>query len=48
MIIEIISLLTIVPVIITSLITAFIAIMDKFCDREKIPIIEFIWHLFGM
>lgn len=48
MITEIIALLTIVPVIITGLITAFIAIMDKFCDGVIIPIIEFIWHLFGM
>lgn len=48
MITEIIALLTIVPVILGGLITVFIAIMDKFCDGVIIPIIEFIWHLFGM
>lgn len=48
MITEIILLLTIVPTIIAGLITVFIAIMDKFCDGVIIPIIEFIWHLFGM
>ena len=48
MIAEIIALLTIVPVVIAGLITAFISIMDKFCDSVIIPVIEFIWHLFGM
>lgn len=48
MITEIIALLTIVPAIIAGLITTFIAIMDKFCDGVIIPVIEFIWHLFGM
>lgn len=48
MITEIIALLTIVPAITAGLITAFIAIMDKFCDGVIIPVIEFIWHLFGM
>ena len=45
---EIIVLLTIVPTVLAGLITAFIAIMDKFCDGVVIPVIEFIWHLFGM
>ena len=48
MIIEIITLLTIVPTIIAGLITLFIAIMDKFCTGVIIPVIEFILHLFGM
>lgn len=47
-IIEIILLLTVVPVVLACLITVCMWVFDKFCDFIAIPIIEFMLHLFGV
>lgn len=47
-IIEIILLLTVVPVVLACLITVCMWVFDKFCDFIAIPIIEFVLHLFGI
>ena len=48
MFVEILALLTVVPAVFVSIITAFVCLCIKICDFILFPIMDFIIHLFGM
>lgn len=48
MFVEILALLTIVPAVLSGILTAFVCLCIKICDFIIFPVIDFVLKLFGM